>query len=100
VVKDVVTFGTVFVGFSTELVFFRTHLISFSRYAGRMGSKLELWLCGFSNLALPNHFSFDLRISYVLGANDHLYISKTRLVTERTVSFVLKEHIDTLKVHS
>jgi hypothetical protein len=59
VVKDVVTFGTVFVGFSTELVFFRTHLISFSICAGRitrMGSKLELWLCGVENLALPNHF--------------------------------------------
>jgi hypothetical protein len=56
VVKDVVTFGTVFVGFSTELVFFRTHLICFSIYAGRMGSKLELWLCGVENLALPNHF--------------------------------------------
>ena len=55
-VKDVVTFGTVFVGFSTKLVFFRTHLISFSIYAGRMGSKLELWLCGVENLALPNHF--------------------------------------------
>jgi hypothetical protein len=28
------------------------------------------------------------------------YISKTRLVTERTVSFVLIGHIDTLKVQS
>ena len=55
-VKDVVTFGTVFVGFSTELVFLRTYLISFSIYASRMGSKLELWLCGVENLALPNHF--------------------------------------------
>jgi hypothetical protein len=56
VVKDVVTFDTVFVGFSTELVFFRTHLISFSICAGRIGSKLELWLCGVENLTLPNHF--------------------------------------------
>jgi hypothetical protein len=28
------------------------------------------------------------------------YISKTRLVTERTVSFVVIRHIDTLKVQS
>jgi hypothetical protein len=41
------------------------------------------------------------KTSSVLGANDHLYIEDmARLVTERTVSFVLIGHIDTLKVQS
>ena len=39
------------------------------------------------------------KTSSVLGANDHLYI-EDQVFTERTVSFVLIGHIDTLKVQS
>ena len=55
-VRSVVTFGTVFVGFMTELVFFRTHLISFRLYVERPGSTPAQCLFKIENLALPNHF--------------------------------------------
>ena len=56
----------VFVGCSTALVFFRTHLISFSICVVNLG-------CGYTVLRTSSFltcFSFHLRISYVLDAEE------------------------------
>ena len=53
---DAVTFPAGFVGFSTEQVFLRTHLISFRVCDGRPVSEPEQCLCEIVNLALPSHF--------------------------------------------
>ena len=57
---DAVTFRAAFVRFSTEQVFLRTHLISFTVCVGRAGSEPEQCLCEIENLALPNHFFLSL----------------------------------------
>lgn len=66
-VKDAVTFGSVFVGYVTDIIFFRTHIISFSIFVDRVSSKLELWL-----RSVPHPLFFHLRINYVLDANNAL----------------------------
>ena len=55
-VRGALRFGTVFVGFITELVFFPTHLVSFSICVGRTGSKLVLYLNDVEKPALRNYF--------------------------------------------
>jgi hypothetical protein len=89
----------VFVGFSTALVFFRTHLISFSICAGRAGSKLELWLYSVENLTHPNTFFLSSPYKLCTCMTQMItHISKTRLLTDRTVSFVFIGHVHNLKV--
>ena len=70
---DAVTFRAAFVRFSTEQVFLRTHLISFTVCVGRAGSEPEQRLCEIENLGLPNHFFFHYHINDVLDADDHSY---------------------------
>ena len=63
-----------FFGFSTELVFLRTHLISSTVCVRRPGSDPEQCLCESENLALPiATFSFHHRINDVLDVNDYSY---------------------------